>query len=84
MKFDFATVVSDIDKKIIGNSNIHVVPLGVDTNIFNPQMNFNKDENLIVFTGNMGYFPNERAVLYFRNEIFPLIKKDILMLNFGL
>ncbi|MBT9175394.1 MAG: Phosphatidyl-myo-inositol mannosyltransferase [candidate division WS2 bacterium] len=75
MKFDFVIVVSDIDKKTIGSSNIHVVPLGVDTDFLTPQMNSNKDENLIVFTGNMGYFPNERAVLYFRNEIFPLIRK---------
>ncbi|WP_298199966.1 glycosyltransferase [Desulfosporosinus sp.] len=75
MRFDFATVVSDIDKKIIGNGNTHVIPIGVDTSFFSPKINSNKDENLIVFTGNMGYFPNERAVLYFINEIFPLIKK---------
>ncbi len=74
-KFDFAIVVSNIDKELIGEDNIVVNSNGVDTQIFYPKGIESRDENLIIFTGNMGYFPNEMAVLYFVENIFPLIQR---------
>lgn len=73
-KFDYAIVVSEIDKKVIKADNIVVSPNGVDSETFYPMTSSKKEEHLIIFTGNMGYFPNEQAVLYFVNYIFPLIQ----------
>jgi polysaccharide biosynthesis protein PslH len=73
--FDDAIVVSQIDKETIRQDNIVVSPVGVDAETFYPQSDCRKLHDLIVFTGNMGYFPNQQAVLYFANEIFPLIQQ---------
>jgi len=81
-KFDWAIVVSKIDKELIGQDNIAVSPLGVDTETFYPLRGTQKDRHLIIFSGNMGYSPNEKAVLYFTDEIFPLIQKRILKTKF--
>jgi sugar transferase (PEP-CTERM/EpsH1 system associated) len=81
-KFDYTIVVSNIDKDIIGGKNIVVSPLGVDTQIFFCNGIGNRDENLIIFTGNMGYFPNEMAVLYFVESIFPLVQRKIQSVKF--
>jgi len=74
-RFDRAVVVSDIDAKAIGADNIVVAPLGVDLQHFFPGSLNARDGNLIIFTGNMRYFPNEMALLYFTRDIFPLIQK---------
>ncbi len=80
--FNYAMVVSEIDRKIIGQDNIVVNPLGIDTENFHSTKHKKKDPYLVIFTGNMGYFPNEHAVLYFVNNIFPLIQKRIPEVNF--
>ncbi|HGE72140.1 TPA: glycosyltransferase, partial [Candidatus Poribacteria bacterium] len=49
---------------------------GVDTDYFKP-MDMKEDESQIVFVGSMDWQPNEDAVLYFCDQIFPLIKSDI-------
>jgi glycosyltransferase involved in cell wall biosynthesis len=64
-----------VDKKQIGADNIIVSHLGVDDKTFYPISSTQKDRDLIIFTGNMGYFPNQQAALYFINTIFPLIQK---------
>jgi sugar transferase (PEP-CTERM/EpsH1 system associated) len=81
-KFDYGIVVSEVDKKQIGTDNIIVSHLGVDDKTFYPISNGQKDQDLIIFTGNMGYFPNQQAVLYFVNTIFPLIQKKHPMAKF--
>ena len=81
-KFDYVTVVSNIDKDVIDGNNIVVTPLGVDTQIFYSNGIEKKDENLIIFTGNMGYFHNEMAVLYFVENIFPIVQGRIQNVKF--
>lgn len=76
-KFDSAIVVSNIDKRLIGTENLNVIPLGVDTTLFKPVTKQYTDENIIIFSGNMSYFPNEKAVSWFVKDIFPLILKSI-------
>ncbi len=52
-----------------------VIPNGVETEYFSPS-----DEEVepfsMVFTGTMDYFPNQDAIIYFTEKIFPLIKKS--------
>lgn len=71
---------SQRDKDIITNHVPEipkfVVPNGVDTSYFSTT-----DEPVepysIVFTGMMGYLPNSDGILYFLDEIFPLVLKKI-------
>ena len=61
-----------------GGVKYEVIPNGVDTEYFRisnlePQTS---GENALVFTGSMDWVPNSDAVLYFSNEILPLIWKE--------
>lgn len=80
--FDRVTVVSPVDCQAIGNySNLLVNPIGVDL----PQFPFTLDErepHTIIFSGNMGYFPNVNAVLWFAQQVLPLIKRTIPQIKF--
>ena len=76
-QFDRAVVVSGIDAKTIGTGNVVVNPLGVDLDEFCPRFSEDKDPSMVVFTGNMRYFPNETAVLHFARDIFPLIQEAL-------
>ena len=75
--FDWATVVSPFDQDYLLQQdetlNLSVVPMGVDLKYFQPTTT--KPEPHLLFTGTMSYFPNSDAVLYFTQEIFPIIRK---------
>lgn len=65
-------VTSEIDRQELVDKPI-VVPMGVDTTYFKPEP---KDKDIdLVFTGNMNYFPNVDAVIYFLRNIFPGLLK---------
>jgi len=69
--FNYSIVTSEGDRQYLCNKRTEVIPNGIDLEQFSPQKK-EKDIDLI-FTGNMGYFPNEDAVMYFSEKIFPLI-----------
>ncbi len=83
--FDKCICVSKEDeerlRKINPFARIDVVPNGVDTGYFIPK-NVKEDENRIVFVGSMDWQPNEDAVIYFCDKVFPLIKKAIPQVKF--
>jgi len=75
--FDLVITNSSVDEKVISELssglNTRTITNGVDMEYFAPNStSVNADK--IVFTGVMGYGPNEDAVLYFAEEIFPLVK----------
>ena len=74
--FDGTIAVSEMDKQRIeewfGANNVYDIPTGVDTEFFEPQENVTEKKQL-VFTGSMDWLPNEDAMLYFIEKIFPLI-----------
>ena len=79
-KFDALFICSEIDKKFLIDKNvtpeIQILNNGIDTEYFTADEN-NFDEKRIIFTGNMPYYANSDAAIYFANEIFPLLlKKD--------
>lgn len=49
-------------------------PNGVDAEFFAPT-NAPYDADAISFVGRMDYFPNQQAMLFFSNEVFPLIRE---------
>jgi len=72
-KFNKSIVVSEIDKKYIDQDNIEVVSIGINIS----ESKAIKEKNKIIFTGNMGYFPNQNAIKWFVDNCFEYIKKTI-------
>ena len=75
--FDLIMTNSVVDEKVIkelsATLNTLTVTNGVDMEYFSPDTSI-AEENKIVFTGVMGYPPNEDAAMYFVKDIFPLVK----------
>jgi polysaccharide biosynthesis protein PslH len=75
-KYDASILVSDNDKNYIESDKIAAISLGIDTNVFKRHSNL-PDNKTIIFSGNMEYFPNKTAVIWFIKECFGLIKSEI-------
>lgn len=79
-QFNTLFVCSDIDRKFLYERGVHddiqLLPNGVDTDTFKYE-NVTPENGRIIFTGNMPYFANKDAVLYFVNSVFPLIKNKV-------
>lgn len=66
-----------------GAASVHVIPNGVDTDYFHPPSPLaHSPEPIITFVGDMAYYPNERAALFFAREVFPLIRKSFPKVQF--
>ncbi|HID55666.1 TPA: glycosyltransferase [Candidatus Poribacteria bacterium] len=78
-RFDVALVASEIDRFYLLRRNprlkIRVIPTAVDIDFFKPTGR--SKEPVLLFTGTMGYFPNDDAVLFFHREVLPLVKREI-------
>lgn len=72
--YDASVATSAVDKDILGDDTIEVIPNGVDIENFRPA-ECAKDIDMI-FTGNMNYFPNVNAVIYFCEKILPVVLKS--------
>jgi sugar transferase (PEP-CTERM/EpsH1 system associated) len=76
---DHVLTVSDTDRDTFAHfvepKKLSVIPTGVDVDYFQP-LSVDEAPNLLVFTGSMDWLPNEDAVLYFVDAIFPLIKQQ--------
>jgi sugar transferase (PEP-CTERM/EpsH1 system associated) len=57
-----------------------VIPNGVDGGYFAPERDrpcpFGQGGHVLAFTGDMGYWPNEDAVLWFAGEVLPRLRAD--------
>jgi polysaccharide biosynthesis protein PslH len=62
-------------RKLSPRVKVDVVPCGVDTSYFSPISG--EIPNRLIFTGTMRYGPNIDAMIYFCNEILPLIADQI-------
>ncbi|HEX8597895.1 MAG TPA: glycosyltransferase [Chloroflexia bacterium] len=68
-------VTSPADKLALGGRDgITVLPMGVDLERFQFRGPEVRDSQTIIFTGNMGYHPNEEAVLWFAAEVWPRLR----------
>jgi len=75
--FDLIVTNSTVDEQVIRELSTEPKTLtitnGVDMEYFAPDSTL-PEADKIVFTGVMGYAPNEDAALYFVEDIFPLVK----------
>jgi len=71
-----ALVVAAADADAIGPfPSLHIVPNGVDLTAF-PCVTAARDPHQLVFTGNLGYFPNVDAVSWFVDHVLPRVWRD--------
>ncbi|SEO97764.1 TIGR03087 family PEP-CTERM/XrtA system glycosyltransferase [Aquisalimonas asiatica] len=80
---DAALLVSEAEAELFrelapeSRDSIHAVHNGVDTTVFDPGKNgtspYPDDVLPLVFTGAMDYWPNEEAVTWFADTVFPRI-----------
>ncbi len=80
LEFDRCTVVSETDKEILtklcGRGNFVIIPNGVDVHYFHAS-NAVPVANTLVWAGSMSGAYNRDAVIYFLEEIWPLIQNEI-------
>jgi polysaccharide biosynthesis protein PslH len=77
-EFDACVTVSSFHKNLIesyGVKNVVAIPYGVDLEFFKPEGSATGNEQAIIFTGAMNYVHNVKAVDWFYNKVFPIIKK---------
>lgn len=79
-KFDTAFICSEYDRDHLVSrgikANFQILPNSVDTESFK-KSDIPVERGRIIFTGNMPYFPNEDAVLYFVKKIMPKIVEAV-------
>jgi sugar transferase (PEP-CTERM/EpsH1 system associated) len=63
--------------EICPTSRVHVVPNGVDTDHFSPAAPSDAALPAIAFVGDMSYFPNVEATIFFARKVFPLIRSKV-------
>jgi len=83
--FDHVLAVSDEDRQTIrqefGVDHTSTLPTGVDTDFFRPRGNHSVPGRL-VFVGSMDWDPNEDGVLWFLQNVYPLIRQAVPYVSF--
>ena len=78
-RFDVVVAVSDRDAAMFNRdfdcSSTFVIPTGVDTDYFRHHASSGRHE--VVFCGSMDWLANQDGILYFMNEVWPLIVRDL-------
>ena len=79
-RFNIVFICSEVDREYLLNrsinANIKILRNGVDVDNFKIE-NVQKEKNRIIFTGNMPYYANYDAAIYFVKDIFPKVLKQI-------
>jgi sugar transferase (PEP-CTERM/EpsH1 system associated) len=79
---DRAMVVAQRDREEIGAfPNLSIVNNGVDLTCF-PFQRDGRDRHTVIFSGNMGYFPNANAVVWFVRQVLPRIRETLPQVRF--
>ena len=77
-QFDGASVATSYELETLNSfnssANTFCFPNGVDTDYFSPTSE-SYDANSICFMGKMNYYPNEKCMLEFSQNVFPLLRE---------
>lgn len=69
---------AQLTREIAPESNVHVIPNGVDTEYFRPSASPEQEAAPVIgFTGDMSYFPNQEAVRSFARNVLPMIRESV-------
>lgn len=87
--FDWSVFVSEKEVELFSSfcskARARAIPNGVDTVYFAPTDKTGTTDstgNTVLFLGAMDYFPNEDAVVFFVEEIWPLVKQELVAAQF--
>ena len=79
-RFNGVVTVSEPDKatleKEFDAEHVYAIPTGVDISYFSPN-GTTPEPNSLIYVGSMDWLPNEDAILYFAEQILPLIKQKV-------
>jgi sugar transferase (PEP-CTERM/EpsH1 system associated) len=75
-KYDLSILVSEKDKEAINLEKVVAIPLGVETDVFKNKGELPNNKT-IIFSGNMKYYPNEKAIIWFFRNCFGVLKQNI-------
>ncbi len=78
---DKSFIVSSKDRDYLGSKELIVNKLGLDLSIYQNERKPNKN-NMIIFTGNMSYYPNVNAVIWFIKNCWKDIQENYPELKF--
>jgi sugar transferase (PEP-CTERM/EpsH1 system associated) len=81
LRFDQVVAVSPEDAAVFrqqyGVERVSSVPTGVDTEFFHPSGAVAQRPSSIVFTGSMDWMPNEDGMVFFVEEVLPLVERAV-------
>jgi len=84
--YDLNLVCSQEDleylKQAHPEANLKLLPNGVDLTTFAAKDHDYEHNDIILFTGNMDYAPNVDAVVYFTEQVLPIIRKKFPKVQF--
>ncbi len=79
--FDAVIAVSKNDAEFFQNHYdlkcVYDIPTGVDVEYFKPREKTEVNKYLLTFCGSMDWLPNEDGIMYFIDEILPILKRKI-------
>ncbi|MGH8202865.1 MAG: glycosyltransferase family 4 protein [Steroidobacteraceae bacterium] len=79
-RFDLNVTCSSLDtqrlERVAPGVVVAEVPNGVDTNYFQPSRDREQPDSL-VFAGNMSWYPNATAMLFFADRVWPVLKARV-------
>ncbi|MBI5233286.1 MAG: glycosyltransferase [Deltaproteobacteria bacterium] len=79
-KFDKVVCMTSNDAQelrgLLPEDKLAVINTGVDTSFFSPGSDDEIEPDSLIFVGGYRHYPNVDAVVYFVNEILPLIRKE--------
>ena len=79
-RFDVNIVCSQKERRYVRERapqrSVFIIPNGVDIDFFSPD-NYPSSPAALVYTGQIGWYPNEDAVMYFVKNIFPFVKEMV-------
>lgn len=78
---DLILVTSERERELLlhelPGARARVIPNGVDTTAFAPDVRQAVTPGRVVFTGSMDYHPNEQAALFFAERCWPAIREQV-------
>ena len=80
-RFDAIWVTTEVDRELIRpwllpQQHVDVMPIGVDTGYFQPDSR-KRDPQTVISVGTLSWPPNADSVLWFYDDIFSLVKKQV-------
>ena len=80
-RFDRVFVVSECDARTLRDEfgvrrPIDIIETGVDADFFSPRRDATPIPGKLVFTGSMDWMPNIDGIIWFVEEVYPLIRRE--------